>query len=210
MPETPRPRVLPFLPLLLLLVPAGAADATAVTWPAECVTSEVGMVALHLTADTRCAAGVPLPLVPGLEASCHERREHPENGEEPECCASGCCGDRPCCHDPSCCQDPGCCPDPAACCGDPADPSTCCYDPDCCRDPSCCGDPMCCREPTCCDDPGCCGGEPSCTARASGWNVRHRVGHEAGGLGVCVDVGQRDTSAPYARLDTTRSCSAGG
>lgn len=193
-------RAVPLVLLLALLAPAARADA----WPEECLDVRPNG-AMHASADPECLLGTPLPVVPGMEASCRERETNPDANPEP------CCED-PCCEDPQCCQDPGCCPDPMSCCGDPSccpDPNHCCQDPSCCTHPSCCkepGQPGCCQDPACCKDPACCNGDPMCAVRVGGQRIRHRVGQEVAGLGVCLDFGQDANGGPYANLDATRSC----
>jgi hypothetical protein len=175
------------LSLLLAALPLAQADgsddclgdvcaSTANHPPGSCVYTEQSPE-VYVAVDPTACAGVPLPVLPGMEASCAERERHP-SPDEPRCCEDGtpeppCCGmDEPCCEHPSCCHAPGCC-----------------------------------NRPACCQDIACCQGDLGCLVRVARALARYRIGQELIlGLGVCVDFGQRTNGTPYASVDTSRSC----
>ena len=190
----PRPRSLPALGLVLLVVApllvaseAAAADACAAPGAraalpdlddclatpdrGSCARLEMWGSLVHANVDPSCV-GLVLPAIPGMRASCVEREMHPEDGT-PACCADACCDGQPCCQPPE------------PCCGEPE---------------------PCCREPACCTTPECCRGNTHCLLAVMVGRVRERVGAEAAGHGVCVDVGQHDNGSVYANADPAQPC----
>ena len=122
--NAPAVRALPFALAFLLILPLPPAAEADVCLPeglactsVDCASTQARGTLQHVRADPSCA-DMALPVVPGMEESCHEEWRVAEPEDEP------CCPDHdPCCPPPphgwgtppACCETPACCRADLAC-----------------------------------------------------------------------------------------------